>query len=87
MTSDMQAATMDRMRWGKKRAAGAQAEPPPTMNDDVGDSGFELHFCCICGALLGGDLEDEIEARAGAMTSAATVTGPRTTKRCCDGRR
>jgi hypothetical protein len=61
MTSDMQAATMDRMRWGKRRAAGAQAEPPPTMNDDVGDSGFELHFCCICGALLGGDLEDEID--------------------------
>ena len=60
MTPDRQSATMDRMRWGKKRAAEAQADPAPTLSDGVGDSAFELHFCCICDAPLDGDLEDEI---------------------------
>ncbi len=51
---------MDGMRWGKKRVVDSQANARPTMNEAVDDSAAELHFCCICGALLGGDLEDEI---------------------------
>jgi hypothetical protein len=49
------------MRWRKKRAVDAQASPLPTVSDAAADSAAELHFCCICGAPLGGDLEDEID--------------------------
>lgn len=38
----------------------AQTSARPKMNEAVDDSAAELHFCCICGALLGGDLEDEM---------------------------
>jgi hypothetical protein len=48
------------MRWGKRRAADAQTNPRPAANEAVGDSAAEFHFCCICGAVLAGDLEDEI---------------------------
>lgn len=50
----------DRVRWGKRRPADTQVKPSPTANEAVVESAFELHFCCICGALLAGDLEDEI---------------------------
>jgi hypothetical protein len=51
---------MDRMRWGRKCGVDAQTSARPTVNEAVDDSAAELHFCCICGALLGGDLEDEM---------------------------
>ena len=59
-TPDRQSATMDRMRWGKRLAADVQTNPRPAANEAAGDSAAELHSCCICGALLAGDLEDEI---------------------------
>ncbi len=41
------------------------AAPPEASEDEAGDLAFELafdiHFCCICGAPLGFDLEDEID--------------------------
>jgi hypothetical protein len=39
-----------------RRIAAAAAEPEPAGVPDEGD----LHFCCICGAVLGFDREDEI---------------------------
>jgi hypothetical protein len=51
-----------RLRCGKKPAASNQriapapAEPGPEGDPDEG----ELHVCCICGAVLGFDREDEI---------------------------
>jgi hypothetical protein len=51
---------MDRIRWGKKRAVDAQTNPLPAVNEAVGNSAFEMHSCCICGAVLAGDLEGEI---------------------------
>jgi hypothetical protein len=50
------------LKGGKERAAPnrriapAPAEPVPAGASDEGD----LHFCCICGAVLGFDREDEI---------------------------
>ena len=52
--------TMDRMSWGKKRSVAAQAGTRRPASQPADDSAAELHFCCICGALLAGDLEDEI---------------------------
>jgi hypothetical protein len=34
----------------------------PVPDTDAADSdAAELHFCCICGALLGFDFEDEVD--------------------------
>jgi hypothetical protein len=62
-TPAAQSATMGGMGWGKKRqnakaqtAATARIEPDSNA-DPHADT---LHFCCICGALLGIDLEDEL---------------------------
>jgi len=51
---------MDRLRRGKRRAVDAQTDPRPAVNQATDDSAAALHFCCICGTLLAGDLEDEI---------------------------
>ncbi len=48
------------MRWGRKPAAELQNRPPLDTDEAAEDSAVQLHFCCICGALLGGDREDEI---------------------------
>jgi hypothetical protein len=45
------------MGWQKHRTADTPPEQPPIEPElETG----ELHFCCICGALLGFDQEDEI---------------------------
>jgi hypothetical protein len=49
------------MRWSKKRAADAQPGIQPLASESGHESAASLHRCCICGALLGGDLEDEID--------------------------
>jgi hypothetical protein len=51
-------ATMDDMSGGLRRTNGSPAGEPDPDADDPAD---ELHFCCICGALLGFDPEDEID--------------------------
>ena len=38
------------------RASEPAIEPAPEADDDA----VELHFCCICGAMLGFDFEDEV---------------------------
>jgi hypothetical protein len=55
-------ATMDDMDGGLGRTNGSPA-PEPAAEPyavDWPDPADELHFCCICGALLGFDREDEI---------------------------
>lgn len=54
------------MRWSRRRETGwqppsAAAQSAATVPDsELGDD--ELHFCCICGALIRGlDLEDELD--------------------------
>lgn len=48
-------------------AAAPVADPPDPLPDsdaadaDLGLDADALHFCCICGALLGFDFEDEID--------------------------
>jgi hypothetical protein len=59
-TLTRQPATMGHMRWGNEGAVNAQTNPRPAANEAAGDSAAEFHFCCICGALLAVDLEDEI---------------------------
>jgi hypothetical protein len=61
---------MDDMSGGLGRTnGGPAAEPTPEPAPepaaepnavDRPDAADELHFCCVCGALLGGDPEDEI---------------------------
>jgi hypothetical protein len=60
-----ESATMGGMAWGRKdqtakvqtvRRSTARNGPGPDPDPDVA----ELRFCCICGALLGFDQEDEI---------------------------
>ncbi len=60
---------MGGMGWGRKRqTAKAQTAPQSTARGlpdaapdaDLGLDADALHFCCICGALLGFDFEDEI---------------------------
>ena len=52
---------MGRMRCGKKGARDATTTPGPSATNEPGDvSAVDLHLCCICGAVLAGDLEDEI---------------------------
>jgi hypothetical protein len=59
---------MGGMGWGRKRqtakapTAESTARNEPDLDADSGvDSDADaLHFCCICGALLGFDREDEI---------------------------
>ena len=45
---------MDHMSGGMGRQNGNPADERDPNTD-------EFHFCCICGALLGFDLEDEID--------------------------
>ena len=52
--------TMNLMRWGKKRSVAAHDWARQPASEPADDSPAGLHFCCICGALLAGDLEDEI---------------------------
>jgi hypothetical protein len=53
-----QSATMDHMSGGLGRQNGNPAgEPDP----NAGDAAAGFHFCCICGAQLGFDFEDEID--------------------------
>jgi hypothetical protein len=52
--------TMNRMSWGKKRSVAAQAGATQPASEPADDSAAGLHLCCICGAVLAGDLEDEI---------------------------
>ena len=59
---------MGSMGWGKKRQtvkaptaeSTERGEPGADANADIDGDADELHFCCICGALLGFDREDEI---------------------------
>ena len=51
---------MDRMRWGKKRSVEQHLESTPRASEFGEDSAVLLIFCCICGAALSGDFEDEI---------------------------
>ena len=59
---------MGGMGWGKKRQTAkaptaestARGEPDSDADADADSDAAELHFCCICGALLGFDREDEI---------------------------
>jgi len=55
---------MGGMGWGKKRqTAKAQTAESTARNEPDSDADSEadtLHFCCICGALLGFDRKDEI---------------------------
>jgi hypothetical protein len=61
---------MNFMSWGSGKhrkpaePAGESAREPaaPGAPDeaDFFDDSAEFHICCICGALLGGDLEDEL---------------------------
>ena len=37
------------------------ASPAAEPHADVDDAAIEVHFCCICGALLWADPEDEID--------------------------
>jgi len=50
-------ATMDDMRRGLGKQHG-QPNPAPELQPNPAP---ELHFCCICGAPLGEDPEDEID--------------------------
>jgi hypothetical protein len=50
---------MKPMRWGKKPAADVQTRPPDAEEPGE-DASVLFHVCCICGALLCGDPEDEI---------------------------
>ena len=55
---------MGGMGWGKKRQTAKAPTAESTARGEP-DSGVDpdadaLHFCCICGALLGFDREDEI---------------------------
>ena len=64
---------MSRGFWGRFKSAKAptatasKAPPdrstahPPDPTELPPDPAAELHFCCICGALLGTDPEDEID--------------------------
>ena len=47
------------MRWGKKRSGDTRIRPVLRASEP-GDDSVVVHFCCICGAPLDGDLEDEI---------------------------
>ena len=59
---------MGGMGWGRKRQTAkaptaestARIEPGLDADSDVDSDADALHFCCICGALLGFDREDEI---------------------------
>jgi hypothetical protein len=52
--------------WGRLRRAHAPAEPAsrpkkaPPVPPDPDEDEAALHFCCICGAPLSGDFEDEL---------------------------
>jgi hypothetical protein len=48
------------MSWGKNRSAAARAWARQPASEPADDSAAVLHFCCICGVVLAGDLEDEI---------------------------
>jgi hypothetical protein len=41
----------------RQAAEGTPEDDPPAEDD----SAAEFHFCCICGSLLDGDLEDEVD--------------------------
>ena len=49
---------MKDMSGGLGRTNGSPAAQP---NADADDPAVEVHFCCICGALLWADPEDEID--------------------------
>ena len=57
---------MGGMGWGRKRqtakapTAESTARNEPDADSEPEADADDLHFCCICGALLGFDREDEI---------------------------
>jgi hypothetical protein len=50
--------------WSRRRPAKAPVDsavmPQPEPLEQSDAATVEPHFCCICGAVLAGDLEDEI---------------------------
>jgi len=65
---DMSKGLWGRFKSGKAPAAAASTATPDRSTDHAPDPtelppdpAAELHFCCICGALLGADPEDEID--------------------------
>ena len=56
----MSKGSWSRFKSGKAPAAAAKA-PLNLSTDNAPDPAVELNFCCICGALLGTDPEDEID--------------------------
>jgi hypothetical protein len=52
---------MGRVAWlHKNKKVNPQAAEPLHGRDELDSEDAELHLCCICGAMLGFDLEDEI---------------------------
>ena len=56
------------------------ASPAAEPHADVDDPAVDVHFCCICGALLWAIQRTRSTAKVRAAISAATATAPRTSK-------
>jgi len=46
---------------GGKKPGGANLPTAPSTEPELAAAAADLHFCCICGAELGFDREDEID--------------------------